>query len=427
MGLGNEPLIVKLVGYPGRNPDYSPALMDNFAWVSEGANNQIWLVPTLAGHAPRMIGPPTVRKREPADAQEAELHIPWSFHEAEPSFATLEFRSRPSADQPFDLKSALPLKWGHAELIQVEPQFAPLDSTPRNQWPAQFEVRVVFENCVPLDLRVFLDDLPVPFTVRPELLLPSPTPTFILAIPKSAFESAVPFPMRLKVFATGTPTRTIEVLLGSALTPRRPLRPNRISLDRLRATYPFELGYTGGRGVKRVWTALVKGAVAGPGTEDVRWSVRAPRTSSPRAEGISTLTAHVPLRSATRSLSFVPSATWLGVEDKNGHVAFFRISVAQASPATSESARGFEEGINRFGGDYTSLGTASSNDCSAACRNAVSGQCKAWTFVWTAPTGGPNCFLKDRVPPASAGDCCVSGVMPSGPSNSGSRRVRTYP
>ena len=305
MGLGSEALVVKLVGFPGRHPDYSPVQIDDFAWASEGANNQIWLVPTLAGHAPRMIGPPTVRKR----------------------------------DAMHGILPALGKNLPHSSLV--------------------------------------FDD------------------TGACEVGQCAHAAASPAPQQNLPRST---SRHVSLRAGLYGRSRREESLDRAGQGRRRRT-----GHRGRR-------------MERPGAQDVESAGRGHQ----HPDGARSLAF------GHQELVLRSECHLVGDRGQERSRRFLSISVDQASAATSESAREFEEGINRLGGDYTSLASASSNDCLAACRNAVSGQCKAWTFVSSTPTG-PNCFLKDRVPPASASDYCVSGVVPSGSSNSGSRRVRVYP
>jgi hypothetical protein len=264
-------------------------------------------------------------------------------------------------------------------------------------------------------------------------MLPAPRPSVIISIPRASFAGTpggLPHPLRLVLSASGTPISTFEILLGAPLSVVGPLRPNRIELDDLKVTYPINVDYEGGRGIKRVWAALAKDSGwTSEGTEVVQWSNQG--SVSVGTQGTSkirnTLTAEIPFRTVTRSLSFAPSALWLAVEDNNEHVTYLRLPVVKSSPQMRESARLKEEGINRFGGDYQSLSVATEMSCMNACRNALAGQCKAWTFERVgAPGGGPRCWLKDQIPPATFNTCCTSGVLPanaSAPFDRGRRRI----
>jgi hypothetical protein len=77
-------------------------------------------------------------------------------------------------------------------------------------------------------------------------------------------------------------------------------------------------------------------------------------------------------------------------------------SVAQADT--------FERGIDRPGSDYTHFNGSSARACQAECRDAR--RCRAWTFVRAGFQGdAPKCWLKDRVPASTEGECCTSGVV----------------
>lgn len=84
------------------------------------------------------------------------------------------------------------------------------------------------------------------------------------------------------------------------------------------------------------------------------------------------------------------------------------VFAARAAPAEAQVRFGLELGTNRNGADYTSLVTATPEACLAQCQADT--RCAAYTFVRTAASGSPNCWLKDSVPAASDHADCVSGV-----------------
>jgi hypothetical protein len=76
-----------------------------------------------------------------------------------------------------------------------------------------------------------------------------------------------------------------------------------------------------------------------------------------------------------------------------------------------------EKNTNRAGDDYKDLDLKTPDPalCAQTCMNEV--KCKAWTYVKPGAQGDKaKCWLKDRVPPASPDDNCVSGVKGKGSS-----------
>lgn len=70
-----------------------------------------------------------------------------------------------------------------------------------------------------------------------------------------------------------------------------------------------------------------------------------------------------------------------------------------------------EPSMDRYGSDYsgTILSAADPELCRAQC--AADSRCKAYTYVKPGVQGPEaRCYLKDPAPPATANDCCVSGV-----------------
>ncbi|MEL6614090.1 MAG: PAN domain-containing protein [Bacteroidota bacterium] len=83
-------------------------------------------------------------------------------------------------------------------------------------------------------------------------------------------------------------------------------------------------------------------------------------------------------------------------------------SSAQPEPITFDA--------DRYGSDIRSivlpghLGSGEHNylACQSACDREAG--CMAWTFVKTRKGAETRCWLKNRVPPATSSDCCISGV-----------------
>jgi hypothetical protein len=89
--------------------------------------------------------------------------------------------------------------------------------------------------------------------------------------------------------------------------------------------------------------------------------------------------------------------------------------VVVASPlvpaSTSASQYAMEQNINRAGDDYKDLDLNAPNPalCAQACANES--KCKAWTYVKPGvQADNAKCWLKDRVPPRSPDENCVSGL-----------------
>lgn len=82
------------------------------------------------------------------------------------------------------------------------------------------------------------------------------------------------------------------------------------------------------------------------------------------------------------------------------------VPTTQPTPAAGPST---EENIDRIGSDYKRLvAVRSAAECRQMC--AAEAPCLAYTWV-QAGIQGPNpvCYLKNRIPPATASTCCVSG------------------
>jgi hypothetical protein len=72
-------------------------------------------------------------------------------------------------------------------------------------------------------------------------------------------------------------------------------------------------------------------------------------------------------------------------------------------------------GYDRPGADYASAPVRSGDPAVCAARCEHDSRCRAWTFAYPA-TFAPAafCWLKNKVPPRVANQCCVSGVRGAG-------------
>ena len=80
-------------------------------------------------------------------------------------------------------------------------------------------------------------------------------------------------------------------------------------------------------------------------------------------------------------------------------------------PALAPTPAPILQKINLRGADYSNFSIASAEPglCQNACRADTN--CAAWTYVQPGAQGEQaRCWLKNRVPPRSQGNCCVSGV-----------------
>ena len=68
--------------------------------------------------------------------------------------------------------------------------------------------------------------------------------------------------------------------------------------------------------------------------------------------------------------------------------------------------------VDLFGNDYREIVYGEPGNGWEQCKAACDGDRKCKAFTWVAPGRQPHgeCFLKDKVPEASASECCVSGV-----------------
>jgi PAN domain-containing protein len=72
-------------------------------------------------------------------------------------------------------------------------------------------------------------------------------------------------------------------------------------------------------------------------------------------------------------------------------------------------------GFDRPGGDYASLVLRSGDPALCAARCERDSRCRAWAFAYPATeSANALCWLKSRVPPRVAVNCCVSGVRGAG-------------
>jgi hypothetical protein len=85
------------------------------------------------------------------------------------------------------------------------------------------------------------------------------------------------------------------------------------------------------------------------------------------------------------------------------------VVAAGIAPAAAQS------GFDRPGGDYTSAPVANGDPAVCAARCEHESHCRAWSFSYPPPSGGPAmCYLKREVVPRVAASCCVSGVHGAG-------------
>ncbi|MDO8419330.1 MAG: PAN domain-containing protein [Rubrivivax sp.] len=85
--------------------------------------------------------------------------------------------------------------------------------------------------------------------------------------------------------------------------------------------------------------------------------------------------------------------------------------IARAPTTRGASQYVMEENTNRFGDDYTDLDLPAPDPalCAQACKDDA--KCKAWTYVKPGvQVDGARCWLKDKVPPPSPEENCISGV-----------------
>jgi hypothetical protein len=71
-------------------------------------------------------------------------------------------------------------------------------------------------------------------------------------------------------------------------------------------------------------------------------------------------------------------------------------------------------GFDRPGADYTSFALRNGDPSQCASRCERDGRCRAWSFSYPTDAGAAMCWLKSRVPPRVAVNCCVSGVKGAG-------------
>jgi hypothetical protein len=92
-------------------------------------------------------------------------------------------------------------------------------------------------------------------------------------------------------------------------------------------------------------------------------------------------------------------------------VASGEVASAAGSSATDAKTYAMEQDTNRYGEDYKDLDLDAPDParCAEACMNEA--KCKAWTYVKPGvQADNARCWLKNKVPPPSADDNCVSGV-----------------
>ncbi len=86
-------------------------------------------------------------------------------------------------------------------------------------------------------------------------------------------------------------------------------------------------------------------------------------------------------------------------------------SKQKAAVTTGASQYVMEQDTNRFGEDYKDMDLDAPDPalCAEACMNED--ECKAWTYVKPGvQADNARCWLKDKVPPPSPDDNCISGI-----------------
>ena len=74
-----------------------------------------------------------------------------------------------------------------------------------------------------------------------------------------------------------------------------------------------------------------------------------------------------------------------------------------------------QTGYDRPGGDYTHFVIPNGDPAVCANRCEHDRNCRAWSFHYPLPSGGPaTCWLKHTVRPPAPSPCCVSGVRGAG-------------
>jgi hypothetical protein len=92
--------------------------------------------------------------------------------------------------------------------------------------------------------------------------------------------------------------------------------------------------------------------------------------------------------------------------------ACFVLLIALSAPGAPAHA---QVGFDRPGGDYTSFVLRSGDPSQCASRCERDSRCRAWAFSYPATENAAAvCWLKSRVLPRVATNCCVSGVRGAG-------------
>jgi hypothetical protein len=96
---------------------------------------------------------------------------------------------------------------------------------------------------------------------------------------------------------------------------------------------------------------------------------------------------------------------------------FLNVAVWNIATANAGSMQKYpmEKDTNRYGEDYKdmNLATPDPNLCAKACM--LEAKCKAWTYVKPGvQADSAKCWLKDKAPPPSPDENCVSGVKRKG-------------
>jgi hypothetical protein len=87
-----------------------------------------------------------------------------------------------------------------------------------------------------------------------------------------------------------------------------------------------------------------------------------------------------------------------------------RVGASSGTAACSQTYP-MESNINLPGDDYKDFDLGISDPCLCAQACVTEAQCKSWTYVKPGvQADNARCWLKDRVPPRSADENCISGV-----------------
>jgi hypothetical protein len=96
---------------------------------------------------------------------------------------------------------------------------------------------------------------------------------------------------------------------------------------------------------------------------------------------------------------------------KNALVLAFWLAAAVAPGGAAQAQNGFD----RPGGDYLKFEIRSGDPAVCATRCERDARCLAWSFSYPRTENAlATCWLKNKVPPPTEDDCCISGVRGAG-------------